>query len=79
MNIHILITLLEYGDWPLAKKPEIMCDNLVLLTVEMTSKTISDLRIKLLKKGLFDCRHHSIQMGLKELKLFSQEYPKGNK
>lgn len=45
----------------------------------MTSKSFSDLRIKLLKKGLFDGRHHGIQMGLKELKLFSQEYPKGNK
>lgn len=56
-----------------------MCDNLIFLTVEMIHKTISDLRIKLLKKGLFDCRHHSIQMWLKELKLLSQEYPKGNK
>lgn len=45
----------------------------------MTSKSFSDLRIKLLKKGLFDGWHHGIQMGLKELKLFSQEYPKGNK
>lgn len=50
-----------------------------VLPAEMTSKTVSDLRIKLLKKGFFDCRHHGIQMGLKELKLFSQEYPKGNK
>jgi hypothetical protein len=42
----------------------------------MIHKSISDLRVKLLQEGLFDCRHHSIQMWLKELKLLSQEYPR---
>ena len=42
------------------------------------SVPVSDLRIKLLKKWFFDCRHHSIQMRLKELKLLSQEHPNGN-
>lgn len=50
-----------------------------MFPAEMTDHIISDLRIKLLKKGLFGCRHHSIQVWLKELKLFSQEYPKENK